>query len=280
MKMESSRAVVDEDEKTKAGDDDDYVPDPEDALNSKKGKRGRGRPKKAPAKRKTTAKEKEASTLNRKSGRANNASPTKPVAPAKKSKKVADEDMEVDSDADEDSPSKSRKFFEEDVGTQSANEFPVILTTYDILLRDRVHLQKFDYSYIVVDEGHRLKNMDCALMKEIKKLSSGGRVVLTGTPLHVSSILFSAFITNLSLTETTEQSSRTMVVTELHSTRHLQRPGSIPRMVQRRRHGLDPLLGESLRDRTHPPRHPQTLPPPARKSRRPKLQRVVRRQTR
>ncbi|KAJ7714835.1 SNF2 family N-terminal domain-containing protein [Mycena olivaceomarginata] len=38
--------------------------------------------------------------------------------------------------------------------------------------------------YIVVDEGHRLKNMYCALVRVIKRYNSAGRMVLTGTPLH------------------------------------------------------------------------------------------------
>src|SRR6266508_3035765 len=44
--------------------------------------------------------------------------------------------------------------------------FPVVLTTYDIITRDRSHLQHYDWGYIVVDEGHRLKNLDCKLMRE------------------------------------------------------------------------------------------------------------------
>jgi hypothetical protein len=31
----------------------------------------------------------------------------------------------------------------------------------------------------------RLKNLDCKLMKEIKNYNSAGRMILTGTPLHV-----------------------------------------------------------------------------------------------
>ncbi|KAJ7108200.1 SNF2 family N-terminal domain-containing protein [Mycena epipterygia] len=65
--------------------------------------------------------------------------------------------------------------------------FPVVITTYDLIIRDRVHLAAYPWGYIVVDEGHRLKNMNCALMREIKKFGgngTGGRMVLTGTPLH------------------------------------------------------------------------------------------------
>jgi ATP-dependent DNA helicase len=63
--------------------------------------------------------------------------------------------------------------------------FPIVLTTYEMIIRDRVHLAHYNWGYIVVDEGHRLKNLDCKLMREIKKYKSAGRMILTGTPLHV-----------------------------------------------------------------------------------------------
>ena len=66
------------------------------------------------------------------------------------------------------------------------NKFPVVLTTYDIIIKDRAHLTHYPWGFIVVDEGHRLKNMDCKLMQEIKQYESAGRMILTGTPLHVS----------------------------------------------------------------------------------------------
>ncbi|KAF5319578.1 hypothetical protein D9619_008491 [Psilocybe cf. subviscida] len=63
-------------------------------------------------------------------------------------------------------------------------KFPIVLTTYEMIIRDRTHLAHYEWGYIVVDEGHRLKNLDCKLMQEIKKYSSAGRMILTGTPLH------------------------------------------------------------------------------------------------
>ena len=66
-----------------------------------------------------------------------------------------------------------------------STSFPIVLTTYEMIIKDRVHLAHYDWGYIVVDEGHRLKNLDCKLMKEIKKYKSAGRMILTGTPLHV-----------------------------------------------------------------------------------------------
>jgi ATP-dependent DNA helicase len=83
-------------------------------------------------------------------------------------------------------PKKAQKADSDEEGPVS--DFPVVVTTYDIIIRDRVHLSKYDWGYIVVDEGHRLKNLNCKLMKEIKQYHSAGRMILTGTPLHVCQI--------------------------------------------------------------------------------------------
>ncbi|KZW04148.1 hypothetical protein EXIGLDRAFT_737823 [Exidia glandulosa HHB12029] len=62
--------------------------------------------------------------------------------------------------------------------------FPVVITTYEIIMRDSKSLGAYDWGYIIVDEGHRLKNMNCKLIQEIKKYSSANRMIITGTPLH------------------------------------------------------------------------------------------------
>jgi ATP-dependent DNA helicase len=72
---------------------------------------------------------------------------------------------------------------EEDLTTQKSS-FPVVVTTYEMIIKDRKHLARYDWGQVIVDEGHRLKNMDSILMREIKKYPSAGRLLLTGTPLH------------------------------------------------------------------------------------------------
>ena len=53
--------------------------------------------------------------------------------------------------------------------TQTVDEkFPVIITSYEIIIADRKFLQRYNFKYIVVDEGHRLKNFDCKLLRELK----------------------------------------------------------------------------------------------------------------
>ncbi|KAJ2081162.1 putative ATPase [Coemansia sp. RSA 988] len=65
-------------------------------------------------------------------------------------------------------------------------DFPVVLTTYEISMRDRPALQRLAWKYVIVDEGHRLKNMNCKLMRDLKALQSANRLLLTGTPLQNS----------------------------------------------------------------------------------------------
>jgi len=74
---------------------------------------------------------------------------------------------------------------EEDEVDPRTLAFPVVITTYEMIIRDRAHLASYNWGYIVVDEGHRLKNIDCKLMQEIKKYNASSRMILTGTPLHV-----------------------------------------------------------------------------------------------
>lgn len=66
--------------------------------------------------------------------------------------------------------------------------FPVVLTTYEIVIRDSTELAAYRWGFVVVDEGHRLKNMECRLIKELKSLNADARMVLTGTPLHVRAV--------------------------------------------------------------------------------------------
>ena len=63
-------------------------------------------------------------------------------------------------------------------------KFPVIVTSYEIVLADIKNFQKFQWKYIVVDEGHRLKNMNCKLIRELRTLRSDNKLLLTGTPLQ------------------------------------------------------------------------------------------------
>ncbi|KAM3400734.1 hypothetical protein ACQJBY_005529 [Aegilops geniculata] len=65
--------------------------------------------------------------------------------------------------------------------TNFGGQFNVLLTHYDLILKDKKFLKKVHWHYLIVDEGHRLKNHECALART---LVSG--LLLTGTPIQNS----------------------------------------------------------------------------------------------
>ncbi|KAI5921563.1 SNF2 family N-terminal domain-containing protein [Camillea tinctor] len=62
--------------------------------------------------------------------------------------------------------------------------FPVVCTSYEMVLRDHAALSKVDWAFIVVDEGHRMKNADAKLFRELQQFRSATRLLITGTPLQ------------------------------------------------------------------------------------------------
>ncbi|XP_026570284.1 lymphoid-specific helicase [Pseudonaja textilis] len=66
----------------------------------------------------------------------------------------------------------------------SMNIHPIVITSFEIAMRDRHSLQNFYWKYLIVDEGHRIKNMNCRLIRELKRFSTDNKLLLTGTPLQ------------------------------------------------------------------------------------------------
>jgi len=64
-------------------------------------------------------------------------------------------------------------------------EFDVYLTTYETFMSEEAFFtENFLFHTVVIDEGHRLKNVNCGLCKALDRLDSPFRVLLTGTPLQ------------------------------------------------------------------------------------------------
>ena len=61
---------------------------------------------------------------------------------------------------------------------------PVVITSYEIAMNDRSKINMHEWRYIIVDEGHRIKNYKCRLIRELKMYRSTHRLLLTGTPLQ------------------------------------------------------------------------------------------------
>uniref|UniRef100_A0A8C3QDJ7 Chromodomain helicase DNA binding protein 1 n=1 Tax=Geospiza parvula TaxID=87175 RepID=A0A8C3QDJ7_GEOPR len=65
-------------------------------------------------------------------------------------------------------------------------KFNILLTTYEILLKDKSFLGGLNWAFIGVDEAHRLKNDDSLLYKTLIDFRSNHRLLITGTPLQNS----------------------------------------------------------------------------------------------
>ncbi|XP_013396616.1 transcription activator BRG1 isoform X1 [Lingula anatina] len=66
-----------------------------------------------------------------------------------------------------------------------AVKFNVLLTTYEYVIKDKAVLAKIRWKYMIIDEGHRMKNHHCKLTQVLNThYTAPFRVLLTGTPLQ------------------------------------------------------------------------------------------------
>ncbi|XP_070563985.1 probable global transcription activator SNF2L2 [Ptychodera flava] len=64
-------------------------------------------------------------------------------------------------------------------------KFNVLLTTYEYVMKDKAVLAKIRWKYMIIDEGHRMKNHHCKLTQVLNThYMAPHRVLLTGTPLQ------------------------------------------------------------------------------------------------
>nr|XP_018898442.1 PREDICTED: chromatin-remodeling complex ATPase chain Iswi-like isoform X1 [Bemisia tabaci] len=58
------------------------------------------------------------------------------------------------------------------------------ITSYEMVLREKCALKKFNWRYVVIDEAHRIKNENSKLSEFVREFESANRLLLTGTPLQ------------------------------------------------------------------------------------------------
>ncbi|MGH0169365.1 UNVERIFIED_CONTAM: hypothetical protein FKN15_057075 [Acipenser sinensis] len=71
------------------------------------------------------------------------------------------------------------------LGQLRSGKFNVLLTTYEYVIKDKQILAKIRWKYMIVDEGHRMKNHHCKLTQVLNThYVAPRRLLLTGTPLQ------------------------------------------------------------------------------------------------
>jgi TATA-binding protein-associated factor len=60
----------------------------------------------------------------------------------------------------------------------------IVITSYDVCRNDCEVLEKYNWNYVVLDEGHLIKNPKAKISIAVKKLVSNHRLILTGTPIQ------------------------------------------------------------------------------------------------
>ncbi|KAL8003902.1 putative ATP-dependent helicase HrpB, P-loop containing nucleoside triphosphate hydrolase [Plasmopara halstedii] len=73
--------------------------------------------------------------------------------------------------------------------TIKSDDFDVMLTTYSYFERDscqeeRAFLRSFNFEYIILDEGHSIKNSNTSRFKRMTALRTRTRLLLSGTPIQ------------------------------------------------------------------------------------------------
>ena len=59
-----------------------------------------------------------------------------------------------------------------------------LISSYGMVTSERINLSELRYDLVVVDEGHKAKNINTELRRNLVALRvKGHRIVLTGTPL-------------------------------------------------------------------------------------------------
>lgn len=60
----------------------------------------------------------------------------------------------------------------------------IVITSYDVCRNDCEVLEQYNWNYVVLDEGHLIKNPKAKISMAVKKLVSNHRLILTGTPIQ------------------------------------------------------------------------------------------------
>ncbi|KAK9820501.1 hypothetical protein WJX72_011031 [[Myrmecia] bisecta] len=63
-------------------------------------------------------------------------------------------------------------------------KFDVVVTSYEMVIKEKNHFKKFHWRYIIIDEAHRIKNENSILSRVVRMYKTNYRLLITGTPLQ------------------------------------------------------------------------------------------------
>ncbi|KAL0903158.1 hypothetical protein M5K25_027515 [Dendrobium thyrsiflorum] len=65
-----------------------------------------------------------------------------------------------------------------------AGKFDVLVTSYEMAIKEKNALKRFSWRYVIIDEAHRIKNENSLLSKTMRLYNTNYRLLITGTPLQ------------------------------------------------------------------------------------------------
>jgi chromodomain-helicase-DNA-binding protein 7 len=71
-----------------------------------------------------------------------------------------------------------------DLAPSELPKFQVLLTNYEIFIKDFDILKNIAFQHIILDEAHRLKNKSSKITSTLNKLPCYRKTLLTGTPIQ------------------------------------------------------------------------------------------------
>jgi SWI/SNF-related matrix-associated actin-dependent regulator of chromatin subfamily A member 5 len=63
-------------------------------------------------------------------------------------------------------------------------KFDVVVTSYEMVNKEKNHFKRFHWRYIIIDEAHRIKNENSLLSRTVRMFKTNYRLLITGTPLQ------------------------------------------------------------------------------------------------
>lgn len=63
-------------------------------------------------------------------------------------------------------------------------KFHILVTSYEVVIADVNELAQLNWQYIVIDEGHRIKNKSAKLLDALSNIRCDRKLLMTGTPIQ------------------------------------------------------------------------------------------------